>query len=166
MQKYFPLDKNYILESAQKDSRDNFFSLLSHLIKVYYFKIFNPLNLNDEVSTRINNLKGLPENEFSLFYDNLAAIYRLQHADNQLELLWDGTSHYAKFRKDWEIFYSSKLSSFLSDRNLLKVLIKQLLSASSNHHFLNIYLREYLETLFQIRIDRRKKTDKILLLAQ
>ena len=39
-------------------------------------------------------------------YDIIAAIYRHDHSDNQLEIMWDGRSHMEAYDADWKKMYS------------------------------------------------------------
>ena len=101
VRKFFPLDKNYILEETQLRLEDRLLSELIELAKATYQLIHNPLRLNDSFSEKIvcyhpQNLKPLHS-----FYQNLAGIYRFKFGENQLGFLWDGKDHSEKYAEDW-----------------------------------------------------------------
>ena len=70
-------------------------------IKNGYFQLFNPLRLPDEKSIQIEAFRPIHFSFFDELYDILCGIYRFQIGDNQLELLFDGRSHYDKYVEDW-----------------------------------------------------------------
>jgi hypothetical protein len=105
IRKFFPLDKNYLLEEAQLSLREYLLFTLIEKAKLHYERHHNPLQLRDAFSLKIRNYR--PKNSKPLwgFYQSLAGIYRFKFGHNQLELLWDGRSHYEKYQLEWaEIF--------------------------------------------------------------
>ncbi|MEQ9657913.1 hypothetical protein, partial [Fulvivirga sp.] len=112
IQKYFPLDKNYILEKAQLDLEEQ---LILHLIdfsKNFYLDIYNPLGIEDATVKAIKSHKTVYTWRLEEFYRNLAAVYRFKYGQNQLEFLFDGTDHSTKYRQDWEDTFKSWLIDF------------------------------------------------------
>lgn len=93
VRKFFPHDKNYLLEDTQLRTRDRLLTILIDKAVATYQRVHNPLGLNDDFSERIANY--LPRSLDSLysFYDTLAGVYRLKHGENQLSFLWDGRDH-------------------------------------------------------------------------
>ena len=112
VRKFFPLDKNYLLEAAQLQMKDALLVALVEKIKDHYFIRYNSLRLPDPVSQSIeaytpDNLKPL-----KTFYQNLAGVYRYKFGDNQLEFLWDGIDHLKKYEADWATFFHQHTSRF------------------------------------------------------
>ena len=101
VRKFFPHDKNYLLEDAQLRTRDRLLTILIDTAVATYQRVHNPLGLNDDFSERIANY--LPRNLESLysFYETLAGVYRLKHGENQLSFLWDGRDHSDKYAEEW-----------------------------------------------------------------
>lgn len=107
VKKFFPLDKNYLLEQAQFHCRAALLQELLLRTKSHYELINNPLGLEDSFSAKIraytldfaNNSEAALR--LSAFYEKLAAIYRFKHGDNQLEFLWDGNNHFQYYVKAW-----------------------------------------------------------------
>jgi len=101
IKKFFPLDKNYLLEQAQIHSREGLLSILVEKAKSAYEHQINPLGLVDSFTQKIRNTR--PRSLELLFdlYDRLAAIYRFKFGHNQLEFLWDGTDHLNHYTQNW-----------------------------------------------------------------
>lgn len=107
MRKFFPLDKNYLLEDVQLRSRDRLLTDLTELARSAYLEIHNPLGLNDSFSEQI---RQAPPGDITIlhnFYDNLAGIYRFKFGENQLGFLWDGTDHQEKYEQEWSTAFAN-----------------------------------------------------------
>ncbi|UII22740.1 hypothetical protein [Fulvivirga ligni] len=124
VQKYFKLDKNYILEQAQINSERELIVYLIDFAKKYYQDQFNPLGLLDEPVRRIKTHETEYTTRLQEFYSNLSGIYRFQNADNQLELLFDGQDHYQKYLNDWKQTYKDWLIDFCNKPNFLKAVLE------------------------------------------
>lgn len=101
IQKLFPLDKNYILRQAQFAMEDVHLELMIQELRESYTQLFNPLLLMDSTYALIMEPVDFPKQHVRLIYRQLCGIYRYRHGDNQLELLFDGKSHFEKFQEDW-----------------------------------------------------------------
>lgn len=102
IRKYFPFDKNYILQEAQTASRDTLLSSLIDTVKNCYQAYYNPLGLVDDTVQKLIDFQPSDIEFLHEFYDDLAGIYRYKYGEVQLEFLWDGSSHHEKYRKEWE----------------------------------------------------------------
>lgn len=124
IQKYFPLDKNYILETAQHIQKDVLLFELSELVKKNYLLRHNPMGLIDDTILKIkaHNLQGLINLE--QFYNNLAGIYRYKFGKNQLDLLFDGRDHLDKYKEDWNTQFSHWVEDFCSSPYFLKTVFE------------------------------------------
>ena len=101
VRKFFPLDKNYLLEEAQLQQQDHLLEELTDLAKATYLTLHNPLGLNDTFSEKIKNYHTRNLKPLYSFYHNMAGIYRYKYGENQLGFLWDGRDHTDKYREDW-----------------------------------------------------------------
>lgn len=101
VRKFFPLDKNYVLEETQLRVQDRLLTELIALAKAAYQTTHNPLGLNDSFSEKINRFDPQNLKPLYSFYQNLAGIYRYKYGENQLGFLWDGKDHSEKYREDW-----------------------------------------------------------------
>ncbi|WP_194776666.1 hypothetical protein [Pararhodonellum marinum] len=101
IQKLFPLDKNYILRQAQSAMQEDLLDLMAFELKRSYTIFYNPLRLMDETYAQILDTMEFPRERARMIYQQLAGIYRFIYGSNQLELLFDGRSHFEKFQEDW-----------------------------------------------------------------
>ena len=123
IRKYFPLDKNYLLEQAQLQLMRHLLPALLDKAKKSYEFHHNPLGLTDTFTARIR--KFVPKDFKSLeeFYFILAGIYRFRYGTNQLELLWDGTDHLEKYSKDWTEFFYKSVDQFCADQLFVQAVL-------------------------------------------
>ncbi|MEL7006607.1 MAG: hypothetical protein AAFN93_28365 [Bacteroidota bacterium] len=122
--KYFPLDKNYLLESAQLDSERELIIELIDFTKQFYLEYRNPLGLEDDTIRAIKNHKTVYTSRLEEFYRNLAGIYRYKYGQNQLEFLFDGLDHRTKYKQDWHTTYRKWLIEFCSKPSFIKAVLE------------------------------------------
>ncbi len=103
--KSFDQDKNYILKQAQIDSKDSLTEKAVPIALENYQLIHNPLKLQDDFFRSLNSTENINTSFLERSYYLLSDIYRLLFADNQLEFLWDGSSHYDQYCSDWSRQY-------------------------------------------------------------
>src|SRR3954470_7682444 len=84
VRKFFPLDKNYLLEAAQLRAKDRLLIELIEHAKFRYQLIHNPLGLNDAFSEMIVTYKTGDLQPLTTFYENLAGVYRFKFGETQL----------------------------------------------------------------------------------
>jgi len=112
IRKFFPLDKNYLLEEAQLSLQDSLLRTLIDKVKIAYQQENNPLQLEDAFSLRIKNFEPKNLKPLDGFYQTLAGIYRFKFGQSQLEFLWDGQSHFEKYKSDWTTTFDQWVSEF------------------------------------------------------
>jgi hypothetical protein len=112
LRKFFPLDKNYLLEEAQLLLQDKLLFHLFDQVKKAYELQRNPLGLEDSFSLQIQNYKLLYLQPLETFYQNLAGVYRYKWGDSQLEFVWDGRDNEEKYTEDWSLFFEKSVSQF------------------------------------------------------
>ena len=91
--RFFPFDKNYLLENAQMEQKDFLLKQLVQIVKEIYLLRYNPLGLKDKSIEKILSTTAYNFQELSVFYEELAGFYRYKYSSNQLELLFDGSDH-------------------------------------------------------------------------
>ena len=105
VRKFFPLDKNYILEQAQLSVADSLLEYLVDYVKVQYMLQHNPLGLVDETVNRIQQHEIHDFSRLQDFYITLAGIFRFRHYhDNQLEFIFSGEEPYDRYCREWTSF--------------------------------------------------------------
>lgn len=115
----FLLDKNYILKQAQRDAQSELLKEMLKVVKSSYFEQHNPLHLMDATSEKIQHFTSNDLSSLAESYQILAGIFRYQIGDNQLELLFDGTSHYEKYLADWTDSFLDYLKALCKKRTFL-----------------------------------------------
>jgi len=124
VQKYFKLDKNYILEQAQLDLEKELVVRIIDFSKEFYLSFYNPLGLEDDTVKAIKSHTTEYTDRLVEFYRNLAGIYRFKHGANQLEFLFDGNDHYEKYKIDWKAAFENWLGDFCLKPNFLKAILE------------------------------------------
>ena len=115
----FLLDKNHILKHAQRDLRLELQVALIDKIKEGYYQHYNPLRLDDETTALIEAFRPIHLSLFDELYDILSGIFRYKIGDNQLELLFDGRSHYEKYLIDWKEAFLNWIDELNTRQNFI-----------------------------------------------
>ena len=119
----FPGDKNYILKEVQASVRADLLDELVDYVKSFYLSVHNPLGLIDDTVDRIRNSSYYPREPFSEFYHDLAALYRYQYGEIQLEFLFDGRTHFEKYSQEWGNFFMEKVMDFCENRFFIRAVL-------------------------------------------
>ena len=123
VRRLFPSDKNYLLGEVQSSTKNSLLHYLVYDVKQYYLQNFNPLGLIDDTILEIKKDHDFPIDAFDEFYHDLSAIYRFKHGEVQLEFLFDGSSHYEKYEKDWVDFFKSNIKDFCLNRFFIRAVL-------------------------------------------
>ena len=134
VRKFFPLDKNYLLEEAQLSLQDDLLSQLIEQVKSEFEQRSNPLGLLDGFSSKIKyyqcqNLKPLYN-----FYQNMAGVYRFKYSDNQLEFVWDGREHFEKYREEWIRTFMQWINEFCKQELFVQAVLDLTVFLPDNRH--------------------------------
>ncbi|SHN24343.1 hypothetical protein SAMN04488057_11353 [Cyclobacterium lianum] len=125
--KLFPLDKNYILQQAQIAMEKEMMVLMLEELKDAFVRLFNPLKLQDDTYLQILKEDTFPQNHLSLIYQQLAGIYRFRYGSNQLEILFDGKTHFEKYQEDWALCLRKWLLSLGQQETYVKTMLRMTL---------------------------------------
>jgi hypothetical protein len=123
IRRLFPSDKNYLLYEAQADQKNALLQYLVDYVKDYYLKNHNPLGLIDDTILEIQKSREFPVEAFDEFYHDLAAIYRFKHGEVQLEILFDGISHDAKYEHEWAGFFKQNIKEYCFNRFFVRAVL-------------------------------------------
>lgn len=123
IRKFFPLDKNYILESTQLSLRDSLLHILLKKVKNLYEQQHNPLLLEDTFVLKIRTHTATSLKPLYGFYENLAGVYRYKFGETQLEFLWDGQDHQKKYETEWSDAFDQWTTAFCSNEQFLKAIL-------------------------------------------
>lgn len=158
VRKFFPLDKNYLLEAAQLRTQDRLLNILIGKAKAAYQLIHNPLGLNDAFSNRIDHFKATNLRPLHPFYENLAGIYRYKHGETQLTFLWDGREHSEKYEEDWARFFDEWIDQLCQRPQFVQAVLDLSVFLPDNRHahLAESRMNAVMIDLFELKIHRTK----------
>jgi hypothetical protein len=134
IRKFFPLDKNYLLEEAQLALQDYLLCTLVEKAKNDYELNHNPLGLMDSFSAEIKAYRPRNLKPLHGFYQTLAGIYRYKYGNNQLEFIWDGTSHFEKYQVVWSEAFDQWTEGFKKHQQFIQAVLDLTVFLPENRH--------------------------------
>lgn len=161
--KLFTLDKNYLLKEVQIKLRAKLLRQLVSDAKNLYLEKSNPLGLIDETIIKLVNTESRDIDYLNSFYYELAGIYRLKYGENQLEFLFDGSSHFIKYEKDWQRRFRKWMIEFLRHKHFVRAILEgsYLDTEEQDKKNLQIRLKLFLEQQFHFRIYKYRGIRKL-----
>ncbi len=162
-QKFFPLDKNYILRQAQESAEAQLLPEMVAILKESYVQLFNPLGLQDSLSRQIAQASNFPTAYISAIYHQLAGIYRYKFGSNQLEFLFDGRTHLEKYQEDWTVQLCAWMRFFCQDETFVKAVLKMTIlfdkdtRAICAENMIKVMINEH----FAVKVIKRKGVLKL-----
>jgi hypothetical protein len=158
IRKFFPLDKNYLLEEAQLSLQDHLLRTLIETVKVEYMARHNPLLLMDELSLKVKNYKPKSLKQLYPFYQNIAAVYRYKYGDNQLEILWDGTDHSEQYKDDWSAAFQKWTLTFCEQHQFLFAVMDLTVFLPTNRkaHLAENRMNSFIAQFFELKIHKSR----------
>jgi hypothetical protein len=124
LRKFFPLDKNYILEEAQLSLENSLLQYLVDFVKVEYLLRSNPLGIVDDIAQKINTHNNPDFRHLHEFYVNLAGVFRFTHyADNQLQFLFECDDDFKKYQTEWTQQFKTWAREFCRHPNFLRAVL-------------------------------------------
>lgn len=163
--KFFAADKNYLLKEAQANLEQQLRPQLMVIVRELYFAQFNPLGLEDDFVVSLKNASSPKDNFLEKPYEILAALYRYQYGDNQLELLWDGISHIEHYQKQWQQKYQSWLVEMcVSKPSFTRALIKFIFNLDNqmNSTFIEKYICTSILEHFGFKLYKKRGLTSVL----
>jgi hypothetical protein len=156
--KLFPLDKNYILRQAQYVSEEDLLDLMIFELKRSYTHLYNPLQLMDQTYSLIMDTYDFPRERVRMIYRQLCGIYRFKHKDNQLELLFDGRTHFDKFRDDWRVALLSWVQELGQHEQYVKTLLRMTLlyDTESRAEWAENHCKAFINHHFELKVVKRQ----------
>jgi hypothetical protein len=130
IRRLFPSDKNHILMEVQASQQETLLKYLVEFAKHYYHLHYNPLGLIDDIILEINKDKVYPMEAFEEFYHDLSAVYRFKYSEVQLEILFDGSTHFEKYTREWVAYFKQNVLAFCAN----KCFLRAVLDISVFHH--------------------------------
>ncbi len=158
IQKLFPLDKNYILRQAQSVLEEEMIDRMVFELKRSYTFLYNPLRLMDQTYAQILDTYDFPRERARLIYRQLCGIYRYKHGDNQLELLFDGRTHFEKFQEDW----SGALVGYVQELGIHEQYVKTMLrmtllfDTETRAEWAENHCKAFINRYFELKVVKRQ----------
>jgi hypothetical protein len=159
LRKFFPLDKNYILEEAQLSLEDTLLQYLTDFVKVEYLLRSNPLGIMDEMAEKINGHQQTDFRHLHEFYINLMGIFRYsKYSDNQLEFLFDGHDDFKKYQEEWTHQFRCWTKEFCKHTNFLRAVLDLTVFYPADSPVLMVdnRMNAFISQYFDIRIHPQK----------
>ncbi|SMG27520.1 hypothetical protein SAMN05661096_01617 [Marivirga sericea] len=156
--RFFPFDKNYLLQNAQIELKDSLLNQMVEIVKEIYLMRYNPLGLKDKSIEKILSTTNYNLEELSTFYEELAGFYRYKYSSNQLELLFDGRDHQEKYEEDWSNTLKKWVIEFSKSKNFLKAVLETSIFFPDDKQSQLAYsrLKNYMTDHFGIKIYKHK----------
>jgi hypothetical protein len=134
VRKFFPLDKNYLLEEAQLALQEGLLFALIEKVKIAFEQRHNPLGLEDSFCMKVKSYQANSLTPLHNFYQNISAVYRFKYSDNQLEFVWDGREHMEKYREEWIRSFNQWTDEFCRQELFVQAVLDLTVFLPENHH--------------------------------
>lgn len=122
--KFFPLDKNYVLEEAQLSLQQTLLGYLVDFVKVQYLLKSNPLGIGDDTTRKIQEHLDTDFKHLNDFYLALMGIFRYTYyGDNQLQFLFDGKDDFEKYKQEWTTRFKLWTKEFCKHPNFIRAVL-------------------------------------------
>lgn len=158
IQKLFPLDKNYILRQAQSVLEEEMIDRMIFELKRSYTFLYNPLRLMDQTYAQILDTYDFPRERARLIYRQLCGIYRYKHGDNQLELLFDGRTHFEKFQEDWSDALVAYVQELGIHEQYVKTMLRMtlLIDTETRAEWAENHCKAFINQHFELKVVKRQ----------
>jgi hypothetical protein len=163
LRKFFPLDKNYVLEEAQLSLENSLLEYLVDYVKVQYMLQYNSLGLVDETIQRIEQHHTNDFNKLHDLYITLMGIFRFQnYHDNQLEFFFDGREPIDRYREEWTITFKRWISELCLHKNFLWGVLELTVfyPKEAEAQFIGNRMNVFVSQFFELKIHPQKGIQK------
>ncbi|HTE29520.1 MAG TPA: hypothetical protein VK666_04040 [Chryseolinea sp.] len=159
LRKFFPRDKNYVLEQAQLALRQDLLTYLVDFVKVDYLLRCNPLGLKDDTSLKILAHISHEHEQLHEFYINLAGVFRFQYyKDNQLTFLFDGRGDFEKYQDEWSAAFKRWVAALGKQENFSRAILELTVFYPDEYtpQMAGLRLSTFITKFFDVKIDPLK----------
>lgn len=164
LRKFFPRDKNYILEETQLSFEPPLLQYMVDFVKVEYLLRFNSLGIVDDTAQRIQNHTGTDFTHLREFYMNLAGVYRFNYySDNQLEFIFDGRDPKEKYMEEWPATFRQWIKDFSKHEQFIRAILELTVFYPEDYtpQMAGLRLSSFITKTFEVKIDPQKGITKI-----
>lgn len=159
LRKFFPLDKNYVLEEAQLSLEPSLLQYLVDFVKVEYLLRSNPLGMMDDMATKIHEHQTSDFRHLHDFYLNLMGVFRFKfYGDNQLEFIFEGGDAFQQYQEEWSRQFREWTKAFCKHHNFLRAVLDLTVFYPMDSPVLMVDNRmsAFISQYFEVKIDPRK----------
>jgi hypothetical protein len=159
LRKFFPLDKNYVLEEAQLSIENSLLEYLVDYVKIQYMLQYNSLGLVDETVQRIEKHQSNDYSKLHDLYINLMGIFRFHHYhDNQLEFSFDGREPFDRYCDEWQTEYKKWIREFCRHKNFMWGILELTVfyPKEAEAQFIGNRIQAFITQFFELRIHPEK----------
>ena len=159
IRKFFPLDKNYVLEQAQLSLQHSLLEYLVDFVKVQYMLQYNPLGLVDETVQRIEAHHATEYSKLNDLYINLMGIFRFRnYHDNQLAFVFDGREPFERYSEEWETEFKKWARELCQHKNFIWGVLELTVfyPKEDEAQFIGNRLNAFVTQFFELKIHPQK----------
>ncbi|PIB37388.1 hypothetical protein BFP72_03915 [Reichenbachiella sp. 5M10] len=165
LQQSFEKDKNVILKAAQEVHFTELANVFVAKTIEKYTDLFNPLGLVDDTYQKIMDYPYHNLDEIKGIYDNLCVTYRYKNSDNQLEIIWDGSSQEEKYASEWKKTFEEWVDTLTNTPSFVKAILQ--LTVFNDDHRNLVFVRNSVKAMinehFEIKVLTRKGIKKVVI---
>jgi hypothetical protein len=157
--KFFPLDKNYVLEQVQLSLQHDLLHYLVDYVKVEYLLHHNPLGLIDETVQRIQQHRQQDYPRLYEFYVTLSGIFRFRYyAHNQLSFIFSGEDPTEVYAREWTTTFKTWVREMCRHRQFLMGILELTVFYPSEDEarFIGNRLQAFVASFFDVKIHPQK----------
>ena len=157
--KFFPRDKNYVLEDAQLSLENPLMTYLVDFVKVEHLLHNNPLGIMDDTFLKIQDHTVNDFSHLQEFYISLAGVFRyLFYSDNQLEFSFDGQDELAKYQRQWTETFKQWTKEFCKHDNFRTAILELTVFYPDDYtpQMAGLRLSAFITKFFDLKIDSQK----------
>lgn len=159
LRKFFPLDKNYVLEEAQLSLKNSLLEYLVDYVKVQYMLQYNSLGLVDDTVQRIEQHQSNDYTKLEELYIHLMGIFRFRHYhDNQLEFSFDGREPFDRYCDEWQTQFKKWVKELCQRKNFIWGVLELTVfyPKEAEAQFIGNRIQAFVADFFEIKIHPQK----------
>lgn len=159
LRKFFPRDKNYVLERAQLSLEDPLLEYMVDFVKVQHLLCNNPLGIMDNSFIKIQTHTTENISHLSEFYVTLAGVFRfLYYSDNQLQFAFDGRDDFARYQDQWSTTFKSWTKDFCKHDAFRRAVLELTVFYPDDYtpQMVGLRLSAFVTKCFNLKIDLQK----------
>lgn len=163
IRKFFPHDKNYILEEVQLSLQKSLLSYLLDYVKVEHLLRNNPLGIMDRMALKITSHPSDDVGQLEEFYVLLSGVFRyLYYQDNQLAFPFDGLDDYARYRKQWSDSFKKWTKQFCEQDSFRRAILELTVFYPEDYtpQMSGLRLSAFVSKTFDLKFDRHRRIVK------